>query len=91
MNINKYSSHPKKIIKQITKITNRYFNKRPNNKKIIKTKHEYDLIMEKCGCNNKLNFEINQQKPITNNKCKRNIILYNPLFSSLVRKNIDNI
>ena len=50
---------PKKIIKQITKITNRFFNKRPNNKKNIKTKHEYDLIMEKCGCNYKLNFEIN--------------------------------
>ena len=26
-------------------------------KKIIQKKHEYELIMEKYGCNDKLNFE----------------------------------
>ena len=56
--INKCSSHPKNIIKQIPNIINQRLNKRSSNEeKFLKTKHDYELIMKKFGYNEKLNFE----------------------------------
>ena len=56
----------------------------------MKTKQDYELIMKKCGYNDKLNFEKPEQKNKTKNKNKRKrkIIWYNPPFSSSVKTNI---
>ena len=91
MYTNKCSSHPKNIINQIAKIINQRLNKRSSNEeKCLKTKHDYELIMEKCGYNDKLNFETTEQKnkKTNKNKRKRNINWYNPPFCTLVKTNI---
>ena len=91
MYINKNSSHPKNIIKQIPNIINQRLNKRSSNEEnFLKTKQDYELIMKKCGYNDKLNFEKPEQKNKTKNKNKRKrkIIWYNPPFSSSVKTNI---
>ena len=50
MYINKNSSHPKNIIKQIPEIINDRWNKRSRtNEKLIKVKNTYELIIEKRG------------------------------------------
>ena len=87
MCINKFSSHPKNIIKQILNIFNQCLNKRLSNaENFLNTKQKYELIMKKCCYNNKLYFETKRQKIKTNNKNKRKItiIWYNPQFSSSV-------
>ena len=91
MYINKCSSHPKNIINQIPKIINKRLNKRSSNEEnFLKTKQDYELIMKKCGYNDKLNFETTEQKNKTTNKSKRkrNIIWYNPPFCTSVKTNI---
>ena len=91
MYINKCSSHPKNIIKQIPNIINQRLNKRSSNEEnFLKTKKDYELIMKKCGYNDKLNFEKTEQKTktINKNKRKRKVIWYNPPFCSSVKTNI---
>ena len=91
MYINKCFINPKNIIKQIPNIINQRLNKRSSNKEnFLKTKHNYKLLMKKCGYNDKINFEKTEQKTKTNNKNKRkqNIIWYNPPFCSSVKTNI---
>ena len=75
MCINKCSSHSKNIIKQIQKIVNQRLNKRSSSKeKFLKTKHDYELIMKKCGYNDKLNFETTEQKNTSPIKIKKSKI-----------------
>ena len=63
MYINKCSSHPKNMIKQIPNIINQRLNKRSSNEEnFLKTKNDYKLIMKKCGYNDKLNFEKQSKK-----------------------------
>ena len=91
MYVNKNSSHPKTIIKQIPNIINERLNKRSSKEEnFLKIKDEYELIMKKCGYNNKLKYEDSVQKPKNNpkHKRKRNIIWYNPPFSNSVKTNI---
>ena len=48
----------KNIIKQTLNIINERLNKRlSNKKKFLKTKHDYELIVEKFSYNDKLKFE----------------------------------
>ena len=69
MYFNKNSSHPKNIIKQIPNIINQRLNKRSSNEEnFLKTKQDYELIMKKCGDNDKLNFEKPEQKNKTKKK-----------------------
>merc|ERR1712240_404487 len=91
MYINKCSSHPKNIIKQIPKIINQRLNKRSSKEEhFLKIKDEYETIMKKCGYDNKLKFEKPEQQPNSNqtNRRKRNVIWYNPPFSNSVKTNI---
>ena len=91
MYVNKNSSHPKTIIKQIPNIINERLNKRSSKEEnFLKIKDEYELIMKKCGYNDKLKYEDSVQKPKNNSKHKRkrNIIWYNPPFSNSVKTNI---
>ena len=88
MYVNKQSSLPKNIIKQIPNIINQRLNKRSSKKEnFSKIKDEYETIMKKCGYDNKLKFEKPKQQPKTNQKHKRkiNLIWYNPPFSNLVK------
>ena len=60
------------IIKQIPNIIDQRLNKRSSNEEnFLKTKLDYELIMNKCGYNDKHNFETTEQKTKTNNKNKR--------------------
>ena len=59
----KNSSHPKKIINHIPNTTNERLDKRSSNEEnFLKTKHDYKLIMKKCGYNDKPNFEKTEKK-----------------------------
>ena len=72
MYINKCSSHPKNIIKQIPNIINQRLIKRSSNEEnFLKTKNDYESIMKKCAYDDKLNFEKTEQKTETNNKNER--------------------
>ena len=90
MYVNKQSSHPKNIIKQIPNIINQRLNKRSSKEEnFLKTKDEYEKIMKKCGYDNKLKFEKPEQQPNNQkHKRKRNVIWYNPPFSNSVKTNI---
>ena len=57
MYVNKQSSHPKNIIKQIPNIINQRLNKRSSTEEnFLKTKDEYENIIKKCGYDDKLKF-----------------------------------
>ena len=91
MYINKNSSHPKNIIKQIPNIINDRLNKRSSTQEnFLKVKSDYESIMEKCGYKEKLHYKNSEQKSqnTSKRKRKRNIIWYNPPFSNSVKTNI---
>ena len=49
MYVNKTSSHPKTILKEIPNIINKLLNKRSSKKEnFLEIKNEYELIMKKC-------------------------------------------
>ena len=62
MYINKNSSHPKNIIKQIPNIINDRLNKRSSTQEnFLKVKSDYESIMEKCGYKEKLHYNNSEQ------------------------------
>ena len=64
MYVNKTSIHPKTILKQFSNIINECLNKRSSKEEnFLEIKNEYELIMKKCGYDDKLKFENSIQKP----------------------------
>ena len=91
MYINRNSSQPKNIIKQIPNIINDRLNKRSSTEEnFLKVKRNYESIMGKCGYKEKLNYKSSEQNTqnTPKRKRKRNITLYNPPFCNSVKKNI---
>ena len=91
MYLNKNSIHTKTVLKQNPNIINERLNKRSSKEEnFLEIKNEYELIMKKCGYDDKLKYENYMQKPKNNpkQKRKRNIIWYNPPFSNSVKTNI---
>ena len=69
--VNKNSSHLKTILKQIPNIVNERLNNwSSKKKKFLEIKNEYELIVKKCGYDDKLKYENSEQKPKNNPKRK---------------------
>ena len=67
----------KTLLKQIPNIIKKRLNNRSSKEEnYLEIKNEYDLIMTKCGYDDKLKFKYSEQKPKTNlkSKRKRNVI-----------------
>ena len=71
MYINKNSSHPKNIIKQIPNIINDRLNKiSTTDENFLKVKSDYETIMEKGGYKEKLHYKNSEQNTLQNVKEK---------------------
>ena len=72
MYINKNSSHPKNVIKQIPNIINDRLNKRSSTEEnFLKVKSDYESIMEKCSYKEKLHYKNSEQNTQNTSKRKR--------------------
>ena len=86
--VHKKSNHPGNIIKNIPDmISKRLSSISSDERSFNETKHEYEVALRKSGYNEKLKYQKPNQTPKTRQR-KRNIVWFNPPFSSNVSTNI---
>ena len=87
--VNANSNHPKNIIDQIPRTINHRLSKRSSTKKEFDAiRPEYDEILKRCGYQDKLAYEAQQQNHPRSKKRRRKIIWFNPPFCKSAKTNI---